>query len=116
MFKNIIYFVSLCLLLVGCAETEGSSNVTMDSYVKAFENESIEVDQNEKPAFSMIGAKDGIIFYNDLNVVKIYEFRSQKEIKTAEEAIPAIEEWERNGLFLLETNDEQAKTIFKNTK
>ncbi|MFF2753925.1 hypothetical protein ACFVR1_09285 [Psychrobacillus sp. NPDC058041] len=116
MFKKIIYVMLFCLLLVGCnAGASGTkSKISLESYVEAFEKEGIKVD-TEKPMFSLIGAKDGIIFDYDKKVA-IYEFDSEKSIKTAEESLSMMKEWERNGLFVLETNDEKSKEIFKSVK
>ena len=118
MMKRHMYLLLLCFILVGCSftKTEGNKNVNFDSIIGAFENEGIEIDKNEKPMFSMIGAKDGVIFYVESQPVKIYEFDSEKTIKEAEEALPAIKDWDRNGLFLLETSNEKSKEIFNNVK
>ena len=111
-----MYLFVLCLLLVGCSSPKEESNLTMDSFVKAFESEGIEVDIEKKPMFSMIGAKDGVIFYNDNQPVKIYEFENENAITKAEEALPAVKEWERNGLFVLESSHDKSKEIFSSVK
>lgn len=118
MVKNITYVLLICLFLVGCSSGASGtkSNLSMDSFIKAFESEGVEVDPDEKPMFSLIGAKDGIIVYNDGKPVKIYEFSSKKDIDKAEEELPAMKDWERNGLFVLETSDEKSIEIFKNVK
>ncbi len=113
--KKIVYLFMLCLLLVGCSSGDAKSNLTMDSFTKAFESEGLTLEEN-KPIYSMIGAKDGVIFYNDGEVVKIYEFDSEKAIKEAEKTLPVVKEWQRNGLFVLETSNEQGITIFNNVK
>lgn len=111
--KKIMYLTALCLLLVGCSSTGEESKLTMDSFIKAFESEGIEVDSKEKPLYDLIGAKDGIIFYNDGNPVNIYEFENEKAISKAEEVLPVVKDWERNGLFVLETSHTPSKEIFK---
>lgn len=119
--KKLLFAMSICLMLVGCSSAEGESNegeskVSMDSFVKGFEAEGIVFDSKEKPMFSIIGAKDGVIFYNDDQPVKIYEFDSTEAIKKAEESMPIVKDWEQNGLFLLETTHEESKEIFKTIK
>lgn len=114
--KRIIFLLLLSLVLVGCSSNEGNSNISMDSIISAFESESVEVDPEEKPLFDMIGASDGIIFYNDDNVVKAYEFDSKDAMDNVEEHLPAAKDWDKNGLFLLETNHEESKEIFNNIK
>lgn len=112
--RKIIYVFMLCLLLVGCSASGEGNNVTMDSYVTEFEGAGMPVGP-DKPMFSLIGAKDGVMFENDKKVV-VYEFDSQKAIKTAEESLPAVKGWERNGLFVLESSDEKAIEIFNSVK
>lgn len=114
--KKIIYLLVLSVLLVGCGSTEEDSNTIMDSFIKAFESEGVKVDAEEKPMFEMIGAKDGVIFYNDENVVKIYEFEDKEAIIKAEEALPVVKDWDRNGLFVLETSDAKSIEIFNKVK
>lgn len=111
-----MYLFIVCLLLVGCSSAAEESNLSMDSFIKAFESKGIEVDPEEKPMFSMIGAKDGVIFYNDGNPVKIYEFENKEAITKAEEALPAVKDWERNGLFVLESSHTPSKEIFESVK
>lgn len=113
--KKIMYAFFLCLLLVGCSASGESNNVTMDSYVAEFEDAGLALEEN-KPIYSMIGAKDGVIFYNEGQVIKIYEFDSEKAIKEAEKTMPVVKEWQRNGLFLLETSNEKAIEIFNSVK
>lgn len=113
--KKVIYLFVICFLLVGCGGNGASSNVSMDSIIKDLEDAGA-VLESDKPMFSLIGAKDGIIFYRDGKVVKVYEFETQKAIKEAEKAIPAMKDWDKNGLFVLETSDEEAKKVFNSAK
>jgi hypothetical protein len=117
MLKKFSYVLLFCLLLAGCSSSAGGKSViSMDSIIKAFEKKGAKIDSNEKPMFSVIGAKDGVIFYVDDQPVKVYEFDSEKALKTAEESMPAMKDWERNGLFVLETSHNESKKIFKNVK
>lgn len=93
-----------------------TSELTLQSFIDAFEKEGIDVDSNEKPMFSLIKAKDGIIFYIDGDPVKIYEYENEEDFKKGVEALPDIGNWEKNGRFLLETTSEKAKEIFNNVK
>jgi hypothetical protein len=116
MLKKFGFIMLFWLLLAGCSSGEGKSDISMDSITKAFETGGAEIDSNEKPMFSLIGAKDGVIFYVENQPVKVYEFDSEKAIETAEESLPAMKDWERNGLFVLETSHNESKKIFKNVK
>lgn len=113
--KKILILFFATIFLAACGDTE-ESKVTMDSIKQAFEEEGITVDTAEKPLFEMINAKDGIIFYNQENVVKIYQFESSKDLKEAKDSNELMKEWPENGSFILETSDEQAIEIFNNLK
>lgn len=110
--KKIISILFLVSLLVGCGS---SPNVSLSDYETAFVNEGLIVEE-EKPLFGMIGAKDGFILYQDGQKVAVYEFANEKDIKKAEDSMPAIKDWVRNGTFVIETSSEEAKKIFNNVK
>lgn len=109
----LLFFATLFLVACGASD---DSNITMDSFKQAFENEGITVDTAEKPLFQMINAKDGVIFYNQENVVKIYQFESSKDLKAAKDANTFMIDWPENGLFTLETSDSKAIEIFNGVK
>ena len=109
----ILFFATL--FLAACGDS-AESNLTMDSFTQAFEAEGITVDSAEKPMFEMINAKDGVIFYNEQNPVKIYQFESSKELDAAKEANAFMKEWPTNGNFAIETSDEKAIEIFNGVK
>lgn len=112
--KKIILLFLTVLFLTSCGGNE--SNLTMNDFKEAFENEGIAVDLEEKPIFQTINAIDGVIFYNDVRVVKIYEFKSQKEFKKAKKTYDFTEDWYENGVFLLHTKDEKSIEIFNSVK
>lgn len=118
--KKLFNFVLLSLTLVVIAacgdENTNAKNLELSDFIGQFEAEGIEIDSNEKPMFSMISAIDGVIFYVDNQPVKIYEFENTDDIKKGEEALPQVADWERNGPFVLETSNEEAKEIFKSVK
>ena len=105
------------MFLVACSDKEESmSELTMQSFIEAYEAEGVEIDPEEKPFFSIINAKDGVIFYMDDQPVKIYEYSTAKDIDSGIEALPDVSEWDKNGRFVLETSNEKAKEIFHNVK
>ena len=136
--KNLITLIGiLVVFLVACSDKEDTSEqnsseqdseltkedsseqnsaLTMQSFIDAYEKEGIEVNPDEKPMFSMINAKDGVIFYVDNEPVKIYEYATEEDIEKGIETLPDIEDWEKNGRYVLETTNEKVKEIFKNVK
>ena len=89
---------------------------SLESFQLAFGAEGITTDASEKPYFEMIDAKDGIIFYNGNNVVKIYEFTSTEALKAAKEKNEFMKDWPENERFVLESSDGKAIDIFNNVK
>src|SRR5690606_32709960 len=103
--KKLLGVLFLSLLLVGCGAKASGSDVSLDSVVTALEGGGAVLEQ-DKPMFSLLGATDGAILYRDGKPIKIYEFDSEKAIKQAEKAIPAMKDWERNGMLVLETSND----------
>lgn len=112
--KKIMYLLSIVLMvtLLGCGS---SSALKMDSFVKAYSASSISVDEEDKPLFMMIRAKDGIGLKMDGKVM-IYEYASKKELDQAIKDFPMMKDWPVNGLFVLESSNDKAKEIFKSVK
>jgi len=72
----------------------------------------VEVDKEEKPLFTILGAVDGVIFYMDSNKVAIYEYSTEKALDDEKTNDEMLNDWLSNGKFLLETNNQEAKDIF----
>ena len=114
--KKIMYLLSIGLLtvLVGC----GPAGPKMADFTQAYKDAGATV-ETEKQAYSMVGAKDGVMFYMDTNPVKIYEFASTEELDKAQKDFAFIKDWPINGLFALETNESnesKAEEIFNSVK
>lgn len=92
---------------------DDSDKRTMEEFVQKFKDEGCEIDLNEKPLYSFIGASDGVIFYLNNSPVKIYKYNSEKSYSEAKKDNAMLENCEKNGLFVLDTNSEKAKEIFK---
>lgn len=106
----------MLIAVVGCSSKEEKQDLTLDKFIKAYQDEGIEVDPGEKPALQMINAKDGVIFYVDKKKVAIYEYASKKDIDNAISTFKQMKDMPRKGLFVLETKNEQAIKIFENVK
>lgn len=88
----------------------------MEQVTKAYADQGIEVNKEEKPLFQMIGAKDGVIFYIDSSPVKIYEYESIKDLDTKKKDFSLIEKMHQNKQFVLESKNEKAIEIFNKIK
>ena len=121
--KKILYLLSigLMIMLLGCGSTAATKTSTsktlkMADFIQAYTDAGVKVDTNEKQEFSVISATDGVIFYMNSNPVKIYEYASKKELDKAEKDFDLMKDWPVSGLFVLETNEDKAKEIFKSVK
>lgn len=104
--------IMMAIMLVACGGSKKDERVLGD-LIQVYVDNDIEVDETSKPYFQMIGAKDGVIFYIDSSVVKIYEYESEKKLSEAQETYKdVVKDWPVNGKFLLETSDEKAIEIF----
>ena len=90
-----------------------SDTRTMEEFVQKFKDNGCEIDLEEKPVYSFIGANDGVIFYLNNSPVKIYKYSSEESYNSALNTYSEMKNWEKNGLFVLETNNATAKEIFK---
>ncbi|MBY9078309.1 hypothetical protein KIH86_17635 [Paenibacillus sp. HN-1] len=129
--KFIMCLIAVSMLAIAGCSSSGNeaSDLTMDKIIQAFNNSGEDVytgipsekkegvDINKKPQYAAIKAKDGIMFNLGLSSVKIYEYKSSDDLKKAMDKYGDIFEGDSiKGRFLLETNNERAKEIFKSIK
>lgn len=113
--KLLIVLLSLILLItvVGCGDSK--SDLTMDQVKKNFEDNGYIYNEEKEPAYSLISAKDGVWFDKEgATKVVVYEYANKKVLKEAQDANAFMANFETNGLFLLETSDDNIKEIFNN--
>lgn len=91
--------------LSACNQYE--SNLTLQDFANAYIAAGYDVDMEEKPLFSLMDATDAVIFYMDLEVVKIYEFRSSASLRESGYEFVAV-----NDRFGLQSNGDSAIDIF----
>ncbi len=104
------------MVLAGCSSNSKESSHTLDDYIKAYTDQGVEVDPENKPVFAMIGAINGVLFYYEKSPVKIYEYKSSADLKKSVSADSAMKDWPSAGKFLLETKNEKAMEIFESVK
>src|SRR5690625_719863 len=114
--KVALVLILVMIRVIGCSSA-AISDLTMDDFIGAYQAEGVEVDPNEKPEYAMIDAVDGVIFYVDNQYVAIYEFQNKKTLDQLLESHPSFsKDTPTNGLFMLETNNQQATEIFNNVE
>lgn len=103
--------------VVGCGSSEAENkDLTLDKFIKAYQDAGIEVDPDEKPMFQILKAKDGVIFYVENQKVAIYEYASNKAAEKDLDTHDQMADWPRKGVFLLETRNEKAVEIFNSVE
>lgn len=111
---TILLLVGMIAILAfsGCKKEEAKDDRTLSDIMKAYTDEGIEVDLNEKPFYAMIGATDGVIFYVDNSPVKIYEYASVSDLNKALKENEMMKDWPTKGKFILESSEDKAIEIF----
>lgn len=87
----------------------------MDGIVQAFEDGGA-TKSDEKPLYQLIGASEGVMLKLGNSTVKIYEYKSEKELNDARSKFEIIKDMPSKGKFLLDTKNEEAIQIFENIK
>lgn len=108
--------IASLICFVGCGNNDER---VLNDFITIFSSKVEGIDPDKKPLFSMIGAVDGVIFYSDREPVKIYEYASEDALEKAKEEFSIINdtnEFEQNGKFLIETNSNEMKQIFREVK
>jgi len=101
----------LCFGIVGCGNSKKSKDERdLDYFVEKFQAE-YEVNDIDKPQYQLIKAIDGVMFYVDNHVVKIYQFDSKDDMKIAIDG-GMVE----NGLFTAESSNDDLEEFFTNIK
>ena len=81
--------------------------------IDKFQSEGVNVElESTKPYFSMIGAKDGEMFYLNDEPVKLYIFESQQAYEKALNEFSILENMPKKDLVIIDTNSSQALDIF----
>lgn len=121
----------VCLLLVfsGCSSSNEADDLTMDKFIEAFNNSGEDItngvptdgkkgiDKEEKPKYESMNAVDGVMFNIGNSPVKIYEYKTTKDLnKSMEDNSLSQEDYPNTGKFLLVTKNEKAKEIFNSVK
>ena len=110
--KKILIIIFTILVASIILINKNSNNISMQDVILKFKESGINVKLEEKPYFSMIGAKDGEMFYLDNSPVKLYEFKDKKSYKQALKNFSTLENMPQKGLVVIDTNSSRALEIF----
>lgn len=110
----LVMMMALFFSLTACSEKK--DDITLETFKTAFKDAGVTLEKEGTPYFQLIKAKNGLIFYNETNVVKIYEYKDKATLKKAVKEYDMMSDWPQNGRFVLESHDEQAIEIFMRVK
>jgi ABC-type Fe3+-hydroxamate transport system substrate-binding protein len=114
--RKAIGFLLILLIVVssGCSSTsEEAKDLKLADILQKFKDAGLEMKDLDKPVPETVGAIDGFIFYDNLKAVKVYEYKSAKALKQAEDIFPQSKDYPKLGRFLLVSDDEKAIEVFK---
>jgi len=114
--KFLMLVMLLVVTLAGCSNETKEQEVgfTLKSAVRAFENEGALIDLNKRPMYDLVNAKDGVIFYHDNELVKLYEFESEAAYEKGVEELSILGTFPKRELVVIETNSGKCIEIFNN--
>ena len=98
---------------------EPSSNKNDSRDIEYFKNafeKTYTLKDIDKPAYAAINASDGIIFYIDNDVVKIYQYKDEEKYKKALEDFAFVKTLPKNGMFVAESSSNKLLEFFKEIK
>ena len=113
--RQLILFMLLIIVISGCSNgtKDDTASFTLKSAITAFQNEGCTIDLNQKPLYEFVNAQDGVFFYLDDELVKLYEFESEEAYVQGIEDLSIIETFPKRELVVIETNSPKAIDIFK---
>ncbi|WMI82030.1 DUF4352 domain-containing protein [Anaerotignum sp. MB30-C6] len=96
------------------ASSEAQEEVTFDTFVQALKQAGgdLEMYEDDKPYFQLIGADDGwMLDYND-KVAKVYLYEDEKAYKEALKSNDFMKDFIKRDKLTLETSSDEVKEIF----
>jgi|GEM_PF-1002827 len=113
--KLLLTIVLLLIVISGCSNEFENTEVgfTLRSAINAFENEGAEIDLSTKPMYELVNAKDGVLFYHDDELVKLYEFESEQAYEEGVEGLSILGTFPKRDLVVIETDSDRCIEIFE---
>ena len=106
----------LALAISGCSNdtSDSEAGFTLKSAIRAFENEGAIIDLNQRPMYELVNAKDGVIFYHNNELIKLYEFESEAAYEKGVEDLSILGTFPKRELVVIETDSSKCIEIFNN--
>lgn len=96
-------------VFTGCSKPP---ELTLEHFQNVYVNAGYEVKESEKPSFTMVNAKDGVMFYVGTEVVKIYEFKNVSDLEKQRKEFPFLADLPSKGRFVAESSSKELLEFF----
>jgi len=106
---------AVLFLLVGCENKTRPSDFgfTLSTAMRAFYDAGADINEDQRPLYELVNARDGAIFYLDNDLVRIYEFEDEKAYEKGVEDLTILGTFPKRELLVIETQSEKAIEIFQ---
>lgn len=114
--KFLLIFLGAALfVMTACAnETKPLENgFNLQSAIRAFQKEGIEIDFEKRPLYELVNARDGVIFYYDDEVVRLYEFENETTYQKGIDHLSILQIFPKRELVVIETHSQKAIDLFR---
>jgi len=108
-----IIFMSLLLVACGNKTRPSDFGFTLSTAMRAFYDEGADINEDQRPLYELVNAKDGAIFYLDNDLVRIYEFENEAAYEKGVEELTILGTFPKRELLVIETQSERAIEIFQ---
>ena len=112
----VVVLVVLVITVLAACGGGAKDGRTLEDFKSAYVDAGHSLKDESAPLFQMINAKDGILFYVDNHIVKIYEYSDEKALDDAIKSNAMLKDFARNGKFLCEGSDDALIEIFAAVK
>lgn len=115
--KRNLTLILLSLLLVACGNKTRPSDFgfTLSVAMRAFYDEGADINEDQRPLYELVNARDGAIFYLENELVRIYEFEDESAYEKGVEELTILGTFPKRELLVIETQSQRAIEIFETT-
>lgn len=112
--KRYVVFV-LFFLLAGCGNKVRPSDFgfTLNVALRAFHEAGADINEDKRPLYELVNARDGAIFYFENELVRIYEFEDEEAYEKGVKDLTILGTFPKRELLVIETQSEKAIEIFE---
>lgn len=116
--KFTFILIASLLFLTGCGNKTRPSDFgfTLNTAVRAFYDAGADINEDQRPLYELVNARDGAIFYFENDLVRIYEFENEEAYEKGVKELTILGTFPKRELLVIETKSEAAIEIFETTE